>query len=181
MLLLCFWLVWSGFLLFLFCLCFYACLRSFTDWCIAHRQQSREPKKNIATWELLAQFAVTFCVESRLPFGHAPAVCHQGTDNSAADAAAAKGIIMTSGMSHVISQYFLFMRRSHVYAEITHIPGPGHQNVTAYALSRFESLQMPLDADSQVAIDWAQLLCQDGIVVSQPAAKWPSTFRVRST
>ena len=44
-LLLCFWLVWSGFLLFLFCLCFFACLRSFTDWCIAHRQQSREQKK----------------------------------------------------------------------------------------------------------------------------------------
>ena len=38
---LCFWLVWSG----LFCLCFYACLRSFTDWCTAHRQQSREQKK----------------------------------------------------------------------------------------------------------------------------------------
>ena len=26
-------------------LCFFACLRSFTDWCIAHRQQSREQKK----------------------------------------------------------------------------------------------------------------------------------------
>ena len=25
-------------------LCFFACLRSFTDWCIAHRQQSREQK-----------------------------------------------------------------------------------------------------------------------------------------
>ena len=27
-------------------LCFFACLRSFTDWCIAHRQQSREQKKS---------------------------------------------------------------------------------------------------------------------------------------
>ena len=27
-------------------LCFFACLRSFTDWCIVHRQQSREQKKS---------------------------------------------------------------------------------------------------------------------------------------
>ena len=38
-------LVW--FWLFLCCLCFFACLRSFTDWCIARRQQSREQKKKI--------------------------------------------------------------------------------------------------------------------------------------
>ena len=30
----------------LFSLCLFACLRSFTDWCIAHRQQSREQTKN---------------------------------------------------------------------------------------------------------------------------------------
>ena len=114
-----------------------------------------------------------------LPPGHQPVRCHQGTDNSAADAAAAKGITMTTGMSQVLSQYFLFMRRSHLYAEITHIPG--YQNVTADALSRFEPLQSPLDDHDQVAIDWLQLLRQDGVAVSQPAAKWPSTFRVRST
>ena len=34
---------WFG-LVSLFCLCFVACLRSFTDWCTAHRQQSREQK-----------------------------------------------------------------------------------------------------------------------------------------
>ena len=136
-------------------------------------------QKHIAAWELLAQFALTFCVESKLPSGHAPATCHQGTDNSAADAAAAKGITMTTGMSQVLSQYFLFMRRSHLYAEITHIPG--YQNVTTDALSRFEPLQSPLDDHDQVTIDWLQLLRQDGAAVSQPAAKWPSTFRVRST
>ena len=35
---------WFG-LVSLLSLCFFACLRSFTDWCIAHRQQSREQKK----------------------------------------------------------------------------------------------------------------------------------------
>ena len=79
----------------------------------------QDMQKHIATWELLARFAVTFCVESKLPVGHPPAVCHQGTDNSAADASAAKGITMTSGMSHVLSQYFLFMRRSQFWKSHT--------------------------------------------------------------
>ena len=37
-------------------------------------------QKHIATWELLAQFALTFCIASKLPFGHPPLSCHQGTD-----------------------------------------------------------------------------------------------------
>ena len=39
---------WFG-LVSLLSLCFFACLRSFTDWCIAHRQQSREQKITIFT------------------------------------------------------------------------------------------------------------------------------------
>ena len=53
-----------GFLLLLFgflCVCCFplllACLSSFTDWCIAHRQQSREQKKIAHR----AQTCVTFC------------------------------------------------------------------------------------------------------------------------
>ena len=42
-----FWLLLFGFL----CVCCFplllACLSSFTDWCLVHRQQSREQKKNI--------------------------------------------------------------------------------------------------------------------------------------
>ena len=76
-----------------------------------------------------AQFALTACVASTLPPGHPPFICHQGTDNSAADAAAAKGITMTPSMSNVLGQYFLFMRRTMVFSEITHIPG--HQNAQA--------------------------------------------------
>ena len=48
--LLCWWCFWLwcllGGLVCLLSLCFFACLRSFTDWCIAHRQQSREQKKD---------------------------------------------------------------------------------------------------------------------------------------
>ena len=60
-------------------------------------------QKHIAVWELLAQFALTFCIAPKFPQGHSPVVCHQGTDNSAADASAAKGITMTLGMSHILS------------------------------------------------------------------------------
>ena len=42
-------------------------------------------QKHIAAWELLAQFALTFCIESALPRGRGPVACQQGTDNSAAD------------------------------------------------------------------------------------------------
>eukprot|EP00435_Cladocopium_sp_Y103_P020066 s4625_g4.t2 len=135
-------------------------------------------QRHIAAWELLAQFVLTYCIETRLPHGHFPLVCHQGTDNSAADATAAKGITMTPGMSHILSQFFLFMRRHHVYAEITHIPG--HLNTLADALSRFEDPPIKLEESSQVPIKWQALMCQNDISVVQPDAKWPSTFCVRS-
>eukprot|EP00435_Cladocopium_sp_Y103_P072443 s581_g40.t1 len=135
-------------------------------------------QRHIAAWELLAQFVLTYCIETRLPLGHFPLVCHQGTDNSAADATASKGLTMTPGMSHILSQFFLFMRRHHVYAEITHIPG--HLNTLADAFSRFEDPPFKLEESSQIPIKWQALMCQNDISVIQPDAKWPSTFCVRS-
>ena len=86
---------------------------------------------------------------------------------------------MTPSMSNVLGQYFLFMRRTMVFSEITHIPG--HQNAQADALSRFETPHPPVDPKTQVAISWQDLLRQDGVRVSQHKAKWPATFRVRLT
>ena len=43
-------------------------------------------QKNIAAWELLAQFLLTFCISCKLTASHEPVTCHQGTDNSATDA-----------------------------------------------------------------------------------------------
>eukprot|EP00435_Cladocopium_sp_Y103_P053737 s575_g17.t1 len=82
----------------------------------------------------------------------------RGCDNSAADAVSAKCITMTSGMSHVIAQYFMFMRRFHMYAEISHIPG--HLNKLADALSRFETPPEHLDLSAQLSIDWRDLMKQ---------------------
>eukprot|EP00435_Cladocopium_sp_Y103_P069256 s1010_g33.t1 len=135
-------------------------------------------QRHIAAWELLAQFALTYCIAERLPHGHFPVVCHQGTDNSAADATSSKGISLTPGMSHILAQFFLFMRRHHVYAEITHIPG--HMNTLADALSRFDETPVQLAMSSQVGINWMSLICQNGISVVQPDSKWPPTLQVRS-
>ena len=94
--------------------------------------------------------------------------------NSAADASAAKLTTMTPGMPHILREYFLFMHRSHVYADITHI-----RMSLADALSRFEPLPVDLDPLGKLDFQWQKIICQNGISVSQPDARWPSTFQVR--
>ena len=136
-------------------------------------------QKHIAAWELLAQFVLTYGIACKLPSCHEPVTCHQGTDNSATDASASQGLSMTPAMAEILRQYFIFMRRSNVFADITHVPG--YLNQLADSLSRFEELPQPLDPSAQQQINWQSLVCQRGIVVSQPQAKWPSSFRVRST
>ena len=39
-------------------------------------------KKHIAAWELFAQYALSYCVESRLPKSRGPISCNQATGNS---------------------------------------------------------------------------------------------------
>ena len=95
--------------------------------------------EHIAAWELLAQFALTHCIESRLSRCRGPVSCHQGTHNSAADAASAKGLSMTSAMATVLSPFFTFMRRFEIFLSVTHIPG--HLHVIADSLSRLKQRQ----------------------------------------
>ena len=132
-------------------------------------------QKYIAMWELLAQFALTFCIARHIPVSHPPLCCHQGCDNSAPDATSAKGITMTRGMSFVLAQYYLFMRREHVYADISHIPG--RENVIADALSRFQPPPVELQKSSLCTVCWKDLLNQTGLQNFQSTAKWPVTFR----
>ena len=102
-------------------------------------------QKHIAAWELLAQFALSFCIEAHLPSTRGPIACHQATDNSAADAASATGLTMTKTLAAVLTPYFRFMRRYQVYPHITHIPG--RLNELADELSRFkETLSTQLES-----------------------------------
>ena len=134
-------------------------------------------QKHIAAWELLAQFALSFCIATHLPCTRGPIACHQATDNSAADAATAKGLTMTPALAAVLTPYFQFMRRNQVYPQITHIPG--RLNVLADELSRFkEHLSVAVDPRSQQSIPWIQLLQSSGIEITQTGRKWPSYFDI---
>ena len=108
-------------------------------------------QKHIATWELLAQFTLSFCIEAHLPRTRGPIACQQATDNSAADAASAKGLTMTPVLAAMLTPYFKFMRRYQVFPCITHIPG--RLNILADELSRFkEPLSTPLDSAAQMTV-----------------------------
>ena len=58
-----------------------------------------------------AQFALSFCIEAHLPQTRGTIACQQGTDNSAADAASAKGLTMTPVLAAVLIPYFKYKRR----------------------------------------------------------------------
>lgn len=97
----------------------------------------QDMQKHIAAWELLAQFALTYCIEAALPRCRGAVSCTQGIDNRAADAASAKGLSMTCAVACVLlAPFFAFMCRVHIFPKITHIPG--HLNDIADAFSRFK-------------------------------------------
>ena len=77
-------------------------------------------QKHIAAWELLAQYALTYCIHTTLPSCRNAVSCTPGTDNSAADAASAKGLSMTPAMATVLAPFFAFKRRYQIYPKITH-------------------------------------------------------------
>ena len=134
-------------------------------------------QKHIAAWELLAQFALTVCIESALPRGRGPVACQQGTDNSAADAASAKGLSMTPAVSAVLAPYFKFMRRYHVFPKMTHVPG--HLNTIADSLSRFKQpLPEPLTVSNHCLVRWQELLASSPVYIAQTGRKWPSKFGI---
>ena len=93
----------------------------------------QDMQKHFGAWELLAQYALTYCIEAALP---PLQKCCLLYSRRAADAASAKGLSMTPAMAFVLAPFFAFMRRCQIYPKITHIPG--HLNDIADALSRFK-------------------------------------------
>ena len=127
-------------------------------------------QKHIAAWELLAQFALMVCIESRLPPGRGPIACQHGIDNSAADAASAKDLSMAPAVSAVLAPCFTFMRRFHIFPKMTHVPG--HSNVIADSLSRFKQpLPEPLTAADCCVVRWQELLASSPVFIAQTGRK----------
>ena len=113
-------------------------------------------QKHIAAWELLAQYAPTFCISSHVPRHRGPVSCHQATDNSAADVASSKGLSMTRAIALVLAPYFTFVLRFQLFPSIS--TSPGHVNVLADSLSRFKQpLPAELDPNGQCEIKWGAL------------------------
>ena len=134
-------------------------------------------QKHIAAWELFAQYALTVCIHTALPSCRSAISCTQGTDNSAADAASAKGFSMTPAMATVLAPFFAFMRRHQIYPKITHIPG--HLNDIADALSRFKQpLPEPLTLSNQWVVRWQTLLDSASIFTAQSGRRWPHRFGI---
>ena len=99
------------------------------------------------------------------------------TDNSAADAASAKGLSMTPAVSAVLAPYFKFMRRYHVFPKMTHVPG--HLNTIADSLSRFKQpLPEPLTVSNHCLVRWQELLASSPVCIAQTGRKWPSKFGI---
>ena len=114
-----------------------------------------------------------------LPRSRGPISCVQGTDNSAADAASAKGLSMTTAMAMVLTSFFSFMRRFHIFPQVSHIPG--HLNDLADSLSRFKK-PLPVEVQSSQPLDipWQSLLSDHLIHHVQPERRWPSHFLAKS-
>ena len=133
-------------------------------------------QKHIAAWELLAQYAPTFCISSHVPCHRGPVSCHQATDNSVADVASSKGLSMTRAIALVLAPYVTFVRRFQLFPSIS--TSPGHVNVLADSLSRFKQpLPAELDPNGQCEIKWGALEFS-WIRIAQTGRKWPEPFLI---
>ena len=92
------------------------------------------PQLYIATWELLAQLALLFCLQQLLPVGHMPMHVVFRTDNSASESASWKGLSLAKGMCQVLRMFQLLQHRSHISVHLDSVPG--FLNDTADQLSR---------------------------------------------
>jgi len=127
----------------------------------------QDMQKHIGAWE--------YCIEATLPSCRNVVSCIQGSDNSAADAASAKGLSMTPATACVLAPFFAFMHRCQIYPKITHIPG--HLNDIADGLSRLKQpLPEPLSRSNQCEVRWQSLLDPAKIFIAQTGRKWPVKF-----
>ena len=111
------------------------------------------PQLYIATWELLAQVALLFCLKRLLPVGHMPMHVVFRTDNSASESASWKGLSLAKGMCLVLRMFQLLQHRSHI-SVLDSVPG--FLNDTADQLSRgIASSSLGFQDSESTPIPWA--------------------------
>ena len=81
------------------------------------------PQHFTATWELLAQVALLFCLTCILPVDHLPLHVVFRTDNSASESASWKGLSLARGMCIVLRMFQLLQHRSHISVHLDSVPG----------------------------------------------------------
>ena len=135
-------------------------------------------QKHIAAWETLAQLSLTFCINEILPKSRGVVTCIQGVDNSASDAAHAKGLSTSASLADMLLHFCRYSECVKIHPRLTHIPG--RINVEADTLSRFGDLTpFNLNTEDEVKIPWVQLVSASLVYVTQPHAKWPTTFGIQ--
>ena len=111
------------------------------------------PQKLIASWELLGQIALLWCVALLVPAAYHPVHFTSRCDNSPADSAAWKGLSTARGLCSLLRSYFLWQRHFCVSTFIEHVPG--FRNVIADGLSRGKDpSSFHLRPDDEVCVPW---------------------------
>ena len=130
-------------------------------------------QKHINIWELLAQFALAFCLQQVLPGRTSPISVTFACDNTTAEAAHFKALSTSRGLCPILAAFFRFQRLHNIDVSIRHIPGAWNDD-EADALSRGKLLPY-CPPDPRMEIPW-RWLCSSKPSFSPDFAKFPRTL-----
>ncbi|CAE7316944.1 unnamed protein product, partial [Symbiodinium microadriaticum] len=129
-------------------------------------------QSQIAALELLAQLLLLWCVHQALPSCRGRLRVCLRCDNSAAEAAASKGMSPVLAMSAVLQKFLAFQAWTGIDAEVEHIAG--YKNALADELSRMPKEAVPpLPQEDRVSPPLRWLLFS-GVCLMPPEARWPT-------
>ena len=136
-------------------------------------------QKHINAWELLAQFALAFCLHHSLPGRCSPISVSFACDNTSAEAAHLKALSTSMGLCPILAAFFRFQRLHNLDVSIRHILGAWNDEADALSRGRFLDCCPPeipgLLSTRTTDIPW-QWLCSSKPSCSPAIAKFPRTL-----
>ena len=129
-------------------------------------------QKHINIWELLAQFALAFCLQQVLPGRTSPISVTFACDNTTAEAAPFKALSTSRGLCPILAAFFRFQRLHNIDVSIRHIPGAWNDEADALSRGKFLPCCPP---DLRMEIPW-RWLCSSKPSFSPDFAKFPRTL-----